>query len=159
MKRLSVCLPVLFVCVLTACAQPRSARKKAVAFMQVTFPGNMPVNEKGEAVGGPDTSRFLIIEHPASVTPGIQTVQFGTSVYNASIHKAGEKLTLKPKGRGTTLNMTSSKGNVLWKVELSPSPVKPVKSGAMVVVKGKFNGRAFTQYINHVIELEADNRY
>ncbi|MGB8190363.1 MAG: hypothetical protein WCF67_00530 [Chitinophagaceae bacterium] len=141
-------------CLLSACAQTKTGIQNTYAYFSISFPGNIPVDENGNPLKGPDTMRVIYIETSGKAKPVIKSVQYGNVEFSAAVF-AEEKYPVaigKAQTSNQNIMLSPRKGNTLWRVELASLRALPSKSKS-IIVKGTLNGRAFTRTILKEQEL------
>jgi hypothetical protein len=142
---------------LNACSQTKSGIRKSYAFFQLSFPGNIPVDDNGNPMRGADTLRFVYMECSGNKAPAISSVQYNNRMYDAAVFPAG-KTPATPgikKGSNEKVVLKPAAGNSLWRIELTPIERKAAPQKGMII-KGALNGRPFTSTIKKEIELEPE---
>ena len=139
-----VCVSAFF----TACAQKSTGIQKTYAYFRVSTPGNIPVDEHGNALERDDTVRVIYMECSGAAMPVIDYVQYPGKLYTASVFK--EEQVPVTVGRFT---IRPAKANTLWRVELTPSDEKKPPRTSKIIMKGKRNGRTFSQVIVRETQL------
>jgi hypothetical protein len=142
---------------LNACSQTKTGIRKTYAFFQVSFPGNIPVDDNGNPMKGADTLRFVYIETSGRQAPTISSAQYNNTTYSASVFPA-EKVPVTAgtkKGSDQKIIIKPAAGNSLWRIELTPAGRTKSLQKSMII-KGAVNGKPFTTTIKKEVELEPE---
>ena len=125
-----------FAIALSASCQSKSGIKKAYAFIEISNPGTIMMDDNGNPVK-PNMiiHRFIYIENKGNTKPDIESVQYKNEILtvlvlpvNSSPEEAGKK-----KMNGEKILLNPAKGNTLWKLELQPlDPKKKINSASSV---------------------------
>jgi hypothetical protein len=145
---------------LPACAQTKSGVQNSYAYFRIFIPGNIPVDESGNALRGTDTIRMIYIETKGTAQLNVQTVQYGNKVYSAAVFEEQNSQVTVGKDFRTNIDkvIRRGKGNRLWRVELSSEgEVKglPVKN---INIKGTLGGKKFVHVLKRETELQPEIR-
>ena len=152
-------LLVLILLGVAACAQEKYGIKNVQLFSRVHMPGNIPVNEKGEPLMGPDTAYSIVVE-----TTG-KPVQWKTAYTKNRVYTIVPSLVSKwPYDAGTNdatgqrILLSPAKGNQLWLLELTPAEAgstrRPtIASPDMMLLQGKTGNKTFTHTIQQPINI------
>jgi hypothetical protein len=144
----------------TAAAQAQCGTRNARAFLEVRFPGNIPVDENRQPMGKRVDSTFtLYLESPAKDITG--SAWIGGRLYNlvASPVDAANALELgKEKRSGKKVVLTKPAAHrTLWRLELQPAARNkkaPAKAGAnQVLLQLNAGGKKCIQTIRPITEL------
>ncbi len=145
---------------IVACAQEKYGIKNVQLFSRVQMPGNIPVNEKGEPLRGPDTIYSIIVEttgkpvqwkaaYTKNKVYSITATLVSNLPYDAGIDDAnGKKILLTP-----------AKGNQLWLLDLSPmetdTAARPtVISPGIMLLQGKKGNTPFSRTIQQKTDIQ-----
>ena len=127
-------------------AQNTCPVKRAYAFITVSMPGMIAVDEKGnprEAV--PSMERCIYLECSGSRMPLIDQILYDNSAMKSTLSRINGSTIIVGKQRenGFELKLTCRKGYTLWKVELNPVDQQlTIKQDCKnIIIKSRFAGR------------------
>jgi hypothetical protein len=157
-RMIALCLLAGFGCISTAQAQ--CGTRNARAFLEVRFPGNIPVDENRQPIGRRVDSTFTV--YLESLNRNINgSAWIGGRLYNlvaspvdaeAAIELGSEKVS----GDKVTLSKVPARWT-LWRLELQPAARNkkaPAKAGAhQVLLQLNAGGKKCNQIIRSVTEL------
>ena len=155
----------LLMCLLffSSCAQNRYGIQKTYAYLKESFRGNIPVDEKGNALlKGIDTVHIIYIETKKEDTLIANTAWNNQQTFSVAVFPVEQKMLEvgKRKADEKKVFIQSSIGNRLWKLELQPMggtnyPPSILPQGVLML-EGEYKGKKFKLEIKNELELLPD---
>jgi hypothetical protein len=147
----------------SSCAQNRYGIQKTYAYSKESFRGNIPVDEKGNALlKSSDTIRFIFIETKKEDSLIVHAAWNDKQNFSVAVFPVEQK-TLEVGKRKTDekkVIIQISTGNRLWKLELQPlgdsNYLPSIVPQGMIILEGEYKGRIFKLKIKNEVELLPD---
>ena len=160
---LNLLLSLLF---LSSCAQNRYGIQKTYAYSKESFMGNIPVDEKGNALlKGSDTIHFIFIETKKEDSLIVQTAWDDKQSFSVIVSPVQERMLEvgKRKTDEKKVIIQTLTENRFWKLELQPQGSANYHPAnvphGIIVLEGEYKGRNFKLKIKNQVELLPDIRY
>ena len=160
---LNLLLSLLF---FSSCAQKRYGIQKIYAYSKESFRGNIPVDEKGNALlNSSDTIHFIFIETKKEDSLIVHTAWDDKQSFSVNIFPVEEKMldVGKTKTDEKKVIIQTLTENRLWKLELQPqggANYHPtIVAPGIIILEGEYKGRDFKLKIKNHTELLPDIRY
>ena len=150
----------------SSCAQNRYGIQKTYAYSKESFRGNIPVDEKGNALlNGSDTIHFIFIETKKEDSLIVHTAWDDKQSFSVNIFPVEQKMldVGKRKTDEKKVIIQTLTGNRFWKLELQPSRGahyhRTIVPHGIIILEGEYKGRNFRMKIKNQVELLPDIRY
>jgi hypothetical protein len=149
---------VISLLALTTYGQTKPPVKILSAFMEIKYPGNIPVDDNGRPLkAGPDTSYTILAE------AGKEKSTWGYAYHNGNVYTviasrvARLPYQVKAKETGRKKTFSPAKGNSLWLLELVPYDgykKTPVMKEGSFLIQLKYGKNSFRLVTEKIIERE-----
>jgi hypothetical protein len=154
---------LLLVALFSSCSAQSYHIQKASAFLTVSVPGTVMVDDKGNQVPPKlITERSVFIETNYKGKPKIDSVLYNGILFTSSVaDKETTSLHIGiRKDNEQPVKLTKKKGNHIWQIYLqSPADHDITYAVKKIVVIGKLDKKVFRYSINAETELSALPRY
>ena len=156
-------LPLIF---FSSCAQNRYGIQKTYAYSKESFMGNIPVDEKGNALlKGSITIHFIFIETRKKDSLIVHSAWDDKQSFSVAVFPVEQKMVDvgKRKTDEKKVIIQTLTENRLWKLELQPQGGANYHSTivphGIIILEGEYRGRIFKLKIKDQVELLPDIRY
>lgn len=133
--------------------------KNAWAFVKISAPGNVMVDEGGNEVRRMIVKRTIYLETPYVATLTIEKIIAG-STFNGSVEKLNVQREIAGMRMDKQIIINVQRNHSLWKIDVTPVTTNKVKSLekplANIQITGRINGKKFLKTIKKEVQLSGD---